>query len=464
MFRKLVGALGVAVSCMVPGAAVAGEVQFWHAMSGPLGEELDALVRQFNESQKEHRVVASYKGDYDHTMSEAFIAQRAGKPPHIVQVYELGTANMIAAKNSVRPAWQVMAEAGEKLETRQFVPAVASYFSDSTGRLQALPFNTSTPVMFYNREAFRKAGLDPDKPPKTWYEMVGVIDALLNKAYLPCGYSTTWPSWVLLENSSAWHNQEFATKGNGLGGLDAKLSFNTHVMMRHIGTLASWAKAGYFTYAGRRDDAEEKFKRGECGMITASSASYAELQREEKLDFGVTGMPYYDDVRGAPQNTLIGGGALWVMNGHKSEEYRAVAKFFAFLKRPEVQAAWHQKTGYVPTTSAAYELTKKQGFYDKRPGHEIAVSQLLLKNPTADSKGIRLGFFPQIRALIEEELEAVWAQKKTSKEGLDAAVLRGNDLLRRFEAAAGPVPAQPGAAHKHGGGARKPAAAPATGK
>ena len=434
LFRTL-----AAIVCLAPAALGAAEIQFWHAMQGPLGEEVDALVRQFNESQKEHRVVASYKGSYDQTMAEAFIAHRAGKAPHVVQVYELGTANMMAARSSVRPVWQVMAEAGEKLETRQFVPAVASYFSDAAGHLHALPFNTSTPVMFYNKAAFRKAGLDPERPPKTWYEMVGVIDALLNKAELPCGYATSWPSWVLLENSSAWHNLEFATKGNGLGGLDTKLVFNTHVMMRHIGTLSSWAKAGYFTYTGRGDEAEAMFKRGECGLLTASSATYAELQRDGKLDFGVAGFPYYDDVKGAPQNTLIGGAALWVMGGHKADEYRATAKFFSFLKRPEVQAAWHQKTGYVPTTTAAYELTRKQGFYAQRPGHEIAISQLLLKNPTADTKGIRLGFFPQIRALIEEELELVWAQKKTSKDALDSAAARGNEILRRFEAAAGPV-------------------------
>ncbi|MBS0338473.1 MAG: sn-glycerol-3-phosphate ABC transporter substrate-binding protein UgpB [Proteobacteria bacterium] len=416
------------------------EIQFWHAMGGPLGDQVEAIVQRFNASQKDYVVSTTYKGNYDETMAAAFIAQRAGNSPHIVQVYELGTATMMVAHNSVRHVWEVMAEAGERLDSKAFVPAVASYFSDAQGRLEGLPFNTSTPVMFYNKDAFRAANLDPDKPPKTWYEMVPMLEALKYTAKMPCGYVTSWPSWVLLENTSAWHNQEFATKGNGMGGLDTKLVFNTHLMMRHISTLASWVKAEYFTYTGRRDEAEVRFTRGACSILTASSATYAELREAAKFDFGVAPLPYYDDVKGAPQNTLIGGGGLWVMSGHKKAEYRGVAKFMAYLSQPEVQAEWHQKTGYVPTTVAAYELTKKQGFYERNPGHEIAIKQLLLKNPTVDTKGIRLGFFPQIRAIIDEELEHVWDQTKTPKQALDTAAERGNVLLRQFEAAnrAGP--------------------------
>ena len=411
------------------------EIQFWHAMRGPLGEQVEAIAQRFNASQTEFVVATANKGDYAETMSAALAAQRSGKGPHLVQIYELGTADMMAAHSAVRPVWQVMAEAGERLDPKAFVPAVASYFSDTHGRLEAMPFNTSTPVLFYNKDAFRAAKLDPEKPPKTWYEMVPTIAALKEAGGLPCGYVTSWQSWIHLENTSAWHNQEFATKGNGMGGLDAKLVFNTHLMMRHIATLASWVKAEYFTFTGRRDEAEVRFTQGACGLLTASSSTYAELREAAKFDFGVAQLPYYDDVPGAPQNTLIGGAGLWALAGHGKAEYRGVAKFLAYLTKPEVQAEWHQKTGYVPTTLAAYELTKKQGFYEKNPGHEIAIKQLLLKNPTSDSKGIRLGNFPQIRTIIDEELEQVWALTKTPKSALDAAVERGNAVLRKFEAA-----------------------------
>ena len=443
-------AICIVIASLVSAAVHAAptEIQFWHAMGGPAGLQVEAIAQKFNAAQKDYVVVPTYKGSYDETLAAAFIAFRSGTAPHVVQVFDLGTQNMMSAHNAVRPAWQVMGEAGERLDAKAFVPAVASYFADAQGRLDALPFNTSTPVLFYNKDAFRAAKLDPEKPPKTWYEMVPTIAALKAAGGMPCGYVTSWQSWVHLENASAWHNQEFATKGNGMGGLDAKLVFNTHLMMRHIATLASWVKAEYFTPTGRRDEAEARFTRGACALLTASSSTIAELQAAAKFDFGVAQMPYYDDVKGAPQNTLIGGGALWVMNGHKKPEYAGVAKFFAYLTRPEVQAEWHQQTGYVPTTLAAYELTKKAGFYEKNPGQEIALRQLLLKNPTLDTKGIRLGNFVQIRAIIDEELEAVWAFTKTPKQALDAAVERGNVVLRQFEASArvggkAPPPAAP---------------------
>jgi sn-glycerol 3-phosphate transport system substrate-binding protein len=289
-------------------------------------------------------------------------------------------------------------------------------------------------VFYYNKDAFKKAGLDPNKPPKTWDE---VQEAALKvkDAGMACGFTTGWQSWVQLETMSAWHNQEFATKQNGFGGLDTKLVFNNQLLIRHIAKLSSWVKSGLFTYAGRANQPEAKFYGGECAMLTSSSAAYANIKRDSKFEFGVAQLPYYDDVKGAPQNSIIGGASLWVMAGKKPAEYKGVAKFFTFLSSPEIQADWHQKTGYVPITKAAYELTKQQGFYETNPGTDIAIQQLLLKNPTKDSKGIRLGSFVQIRGIIDEELESVWSQKKSPKQALDDAVERGNAELRKFERA-----------------------------
>lgn len=360
-----------------------------------------------------------------------FQAHGAGRAPHLVQIFEVGTADMIAARNAIKPVWRLMVEAGAPLKHEAFVPAVAAYFSDARGRLLALPFNTSTPVLYYNKDAFRKAGLDPARPPKTWYQMPDTLGAILD-AGAKCALTTTWPSWVLLENMGAWHNQPFATKDNGMGGVDARLNFNTRLMVRWISILASWHTAGYFTWSGRRDAAEARFASGECAVLTASSSSYANLRRAARFDFGVAQLPYYDDFPEAPQNTLIGGAALWAMNGKTRDEYRAVARFITYLARPEVQAEWHQRTGYVPITKAAYKRTEDSGFYVKNPGHRIAIRQLLLRNPTRESKGIRLGHFLQIRAIIEEELEGVWAGKKTPIDALNAAAGRGNALLEQF--------------------------------
>ncbi|MGQ0512530.1 MAG: extracellular solute-binding protein, partial [Betaproteobacteria bacterium] len=290
------------------------------------------------------------------------------------------------------------------------------------------------PILFYNKDAFRKAKLDPERAPHTWYEMPKMMGELQEAGY-NCVLTTVWPSWVHVENISTWHNQDFATRENGLAGLDAKLTFNTHLMVRHISMLSSWARSGYFTYSGRRIEGERRFAKGECAMVTAASSSYADLKREAAFDFGVAPLPHYDDIKGAPHHSLIGGAGLWVLAGKKSAEYRGAAKFLAWLARPEVQAEWHQRTGYVPVTRAAFEFTQKQGFYAVHPGHRIAIEQLLLRSPTRESRGIRLGEFPAIRAIVEEELEAVWKGDKAPKLALDSAAERGNELLRKFEAA-----------------------------
>jgi sn-glycerol 3-phosphate transport system substrate-binding protein len=424
--------ISIFLSVVCGTAAAQQEIRFWHAMGGPLGGELNALVQRFNDSQKDFRVVAEHKGSYEDVMIGALAAQRAGDGPHLVQVYEAGTAHMMAAKSAVRLVAQVLNENGERIETKSFLPAVASYFSDGAGQLIALPFNISTPILFYNKDAFRKAGLDPEKPPKTWYEMPKAMGELLAAGY-ECVYTTVWPSWVQIENMSTWHNQDFATRDNGLLGLDAKLVFNTHLMVRHVSMLSSWARAGYFTYSGRRIEGERRFAKGECAMVTAASSSYADLRRGAKFDFGVAQLPYYDDIRGAPHHSLIGGAGLWVLAGKKGPEYRGVAKFLAWLARPEVQAEWHQRTGYVPVTRAAYERTAQTGFYKEHPGHEIAIRQLLLNQPTRESRGIRLGDYEQIRAILEEELEGVWDGKVPPKLALDRAAERGDLLLRKFE-------------------------------
>jgi len=415
------------------GAAQAQQpIHFWHAMGGALGGELDALVQRFNDSQKEFRVVAEHRGSYEDTMLGALAAQRAGSGPHLVQVYEVGTAHMMAAKSAMRPLAQVMSENGERLEAKAFLPAVAGYFSDNAGHLLALPFNISTPILFYNKDAFRKANLDAEKPPKTWYEMPKMMGPLLEAGF-HCAYTTVWPSWVQIENMSTWHNQDFASKENGLGGLDAKLIFNTHLMVRHVSMLSSWARAGYFTYSGRRIEGEQRFEKGECAMVTAASSSAAGLRRDAKFDFGVAQLPYYDDIRGAPHHSVIGGAGLWVLAGKKGPEYRGAAKFLAWLARPEVQAEWHQRTGYVPVTRAAYELTAQKGFYRQNPGQEIAIKQLLLNNPTRESRGIRLGRMQDVRLILEQELESVWDGSVAPKLALDRAAERGDVLLRQFE-------------------------------
>ena len=433
--RRLLLRTAVAVAVTCGGSAAANaqtEIQWWHAMGGQLGEALNALAEGFNKSQTDYKVVPVYKGTYTETMTGAIAAFRARQQPHIVQVFEVGTATMMAAKGAIYPVHQLMAEAGEKFDPDAYLPAVYGYYATTDGKLLSMPFNSSTPVLYYNKDAFKKAGLDPDKPPKTWADMEQYSKRLL-AAGSQCGFTSQWQTWVQIENFGAWHNTPFATGANGFAGTDIRLAINDPLRVRHVENLAAWHKEKIFVYAGREGKPNPKFTTGECPMITASAGSVGGFAQAMKdVPFGIAMLPYYADVNGAPQNSIIGGATLWVLSGKPKNEYKGVAKFFAYLSSPDVQSKWHMETGYVPITTAAYQRTRAQGFYDKFPGRDVAVEQLNFKPPTDSSKGLRIGNFVQIRDVMDEELEAVWAGQKTAKQALDLAVERGNKLIADF--------------------------------
>ncbi len=407
------------------------EIQWWHAMTGANNDRVNTLAKRFNDSQTEYKVTAVFKGSYPEAMAAAIAAFRAGNAPHILQVFEVGTATMMSAKGAIKPVYEVMTESGEKFDPKSYVPAVAGYYTNPKGQMLSFPFNSSTTVFYYNKDAFEKAGIDPNQAPTTWQAVIADAAKLKAAGVTNCPFTTGWQSWTQLESFSAWHNQPFATEQNGFAGNDPKLTFNGPIQTRHIANMQDWLKKGYFVYGGRKNEPEAKFYSGECAMMTTSSAAYGTVKQNAKFKFAVSTLPYYADVQGAPQNTIIGGASLWVMGGKKKDEYKGVAKFLSFLSKPEIQAEFHQATGYLPITMEAYELTKKSGFYDKNPGTDVSVQQMIVKT-TNNSRGIRLGNFVQIRDIIDEELEQVWSGKKDAKAALDAAVARGNAQITRF--------------------------------
>ena len=407
----------------------ATEIDFWHAFTGRLGELVAEQVETFNASQDEYEVVASHKGNYSETLNAGIAAFRAGEQPHVLMVFEVGTATTMGAKGAIKPVHEVM---GDGFDQDAYIGSVKGYYTSPDGNMLSLPFNSSTPVLWVNRDKLAEAGIDPDTDLSTWELVGGVLDHL-KAAGVDCPLTTAWQSWIHLENFSAYHDTPFATKGNGFGGTDTELALNGDAQVAHISAMGEWAKDGKFFYAGRRNEGGANFRGGECALFTESSAGYAGIKAEAEFDFDVRPLPYWKAVADEPQNTIIGGASLWVMEGHEDEEYEGVAAFLDFLSSSEIQAKWHQDTGYLPITSAAADLTREQGFYEKNPGTDIAVIQMTAKQPTDNSKGLRLGSFDQIRGIIDEELEAVWSGDKDAKEALDSAAERGNVLLRRFE-------------------------------
>ena len=433
-FRFLQLAVAVAVVNLVSPAKAATDILWWHAMSGELGRQLEKLAADFNASQSDYRIVPGYKGNYTETVTAAIFAFRSRSQPAIVQVNEIGTATMMAARGAIYPVFELMRDEQEPFSPAAYLPAVTGYYSDVAGNMLSFPFNASTPILYYNKDLFRGAGLDPEIAPKTWAE-VGAAAKRLRASGAACGFTTSWPSWINVENFSAFHNLPIATRANGFDGLDAVLNFNNPVVVRHIAQLAEWQSTKAFDYSGRATSAEPRFQKGECAIFIGSSATRADIKANSKFAVGYGMLPYWADVEGAPQNTIIGGATLWVLRGRSAAEYKGVAKFFGYLSKPEVQAAWHQNTGYLPVTRAAFDLTRAQGFYDHNPGTAISIEQITLKPPTENSRGLRLGSFVLIRDVIDDELEHAFAGKKSAQAAMDSAVERGNRLLRSFERA-----------------------------
>lgn len=414
----------------VPAYAVT-EIQWWHAMTGGNNDIVNKLATEFNESQPDYKVVPTFKGSYPDTMNAGIAAFRAGNAPHIIQVFEVGTATMMSATGAIKPVHVLMKEAGEPFDPQAYLPAITGYYSTSKGEMLSFPFNSSSMVMWVNLEALKKANIA--EIPKTWPEVFDAAKKLKASGQDTCGFSNAWASWAHIEQFSAWHNVPIGTKANGLDGFDTELKFNSPLHVKHLQNLIDLQKDKTYDYSGRASASESRFAKGECAIFLTSSGYYATAKGTAKFEFTSAPMPYYPDVAGAPQNSIIGGASLWVMGGKKADEYKGVAKFFAFLSDTNRQAKLHQESGYLPITKAAYEKTKADGFYDKNPTLQTPLKELTNKEPTENSRGLRFGNMVQMRDLWSEELEAALAGQKTAQQALDAAVSRGNAMLRTFE-------------------------------
>ncbi|MDA8052264.1 MAG: sn-glycerol-3-phosphate ABC transporter substrate-binding protein UgpB [Rhodospirillales bacterium] len=420
-------------------AAAPARILFWHAMNGQLGDVLNRLVDRFNKSQSAVAVDAVFKGGYPETLTAAIAAWRAGQAPNIVMVFDVGTATMIAAGPAVKYASDLFKETGVPLDPTRYIPAVRGYYSLPDGRMGSMPFNSSTAVMWYNQDAFEKAGLDPEKPPATWPELVAAAKVLKEKKVTEFAVTSSWPTWVHFEQFSAIHNVAFATEADGFKGLGARLLVDSAPFVRNLQTLLDMSKDGTFKYAGRDNIPDPVFYSGQAAIAFNSSASRGALVKTAKFRFADAFLPYHPEIIKKPINSIIGGASLWTMTApHRTAaEYKAVAEFLAFLGQPPQDAEWAAGTGYVPVTFAGSDLLEKQGYFAKNAGTKLPVLQLERKPVTDNSKGIRLGDMPELRVIIEEEWEKELQGGFDAKRALTNAVARGNKVLTAFQHSVG---------------------------
>ncbi len=403
------------------------EIVWWHAMSGTLGERVEEMVKRYHSTQDKVRIKAVYRGNYTETLNAAIAAYRGKKQPHLVQVFEVGTLTMMNSK-VIYPVEDLMKDYKYDVNWSNFLQPVLSYYKDSQNKLLSMPFNSSTPIMYYNKDMFKQAGVL--KTPKTWGDVYLAAEKLVSNG-AKCGLVTGWQSWVLLENFSAIHNLPFATKGNGFESMDTELAFANKDVIANIKKLQKGMKKKYFLYEGRRSDpARNAFVNGKCGIYFDSSSQLAGVEKIAKFDWATAALPYKKGT--VPSNSIIGGATLWTFQGHSKEEYKGVADFLNYIASSANQIWWHRNTGYLPITKTAYQELKARGYYKKNPNQETAVLQLLRGSVKENTRGIRLGNFSQIREIINEEFEKIWAGKVDPEKGLETAQLRGNRVLKRF--------------------------------
>lgn len=427
-------ALFIAGLTALPLAAEAKtDISWWHAMSGANAEVVAKIAADFNASQSEYEVKPVFKGTYPETLNAGIAAFRAGQAPDIIQVFDVGTGVMMGAEGAIMPVAQVLEKAGTKFDKSQYLPGIVGYYSTPEGEMLSFPYNSSSPILYYNKDIFEKAGLDADNPPKTWAEVWAAARKIKDSGAAPCGYTSTWLTWIHTENFAAWNNVSWATNENGLAGTP-ELKIDGPLFVKHFQELADLAKEGVFVYGGRTSEAKQNFTSGECGILTESSGGLGDIVKSG-MNYGIGQLPYDETAEGAPQNTTPGGASLWVMGGKSDEVYKGVAAFFQYLSQTPVQQYLHEQSGYLPVTLAAYEATKASGFYDKNPAREVPILQMTGKAPTENSKGVRAPNLPQLRDIQNEEYEKMLAGQQDAATALKNAVTRGNAAIK--EAAGG---------------------------
>lgn len=426
----LLSTAAIAVSLgAAPQAFALTELQWWHAMAGANNEVVEQISKQFNASQADYKVVPVFKGSYPETLNAGIAAFRAKQAPAILQVFDAGSGVMMGAEGAIMPAAEVLEKGGYSFDKSEYLPGIVAYYSKPDGTMLSFPYNSSSPILYYNKDTFKKAGLDPETPPKTWPDVFEAARKIKASGASPCGLTSTWLTWIQTENFAAWNNVSYGSNENGLGGTDVTLAFNSPLFVQHFQAIADLAKDDTFRYGGRTSEAKQLFTSGECGIMTESSGGLGDIVKSG-MNYGIGQLPYYEG-EGRPQNTIPGGASLWVFAGKSDAEYKGIAEFFHFLSQTNVQARLHQVSGYMPVTMAAYEETKKSGFYDKNPGRQTPILQMMGKAPTENSKGVRLPNLPQVRDIMNEEFEAMLAGKQDAKTALDKAVERGNAAIKQ---------------------------------
>ncbi|QID18705.1 extracellular solute-binding protein [Nitrogeniibacter mangrovi] len=406
--RRFMAALGVAMA-LTAGAHAADKrhvIVMTHAFDTAREARLTELVDHFNGTDKRYRIELQRAGE-----------AQASAPT--LMVLEGAAEDAVRQRRDFKPMYSVMAQSGVHLGRARGRAGIGMTV-DRAGRRLALPIGMHTPVLYYNEQAFRAVGLDPNAPPRTWHSLQDALGKLFDAGYA-CPYTVARPSWVMLDNVSARQN-EAVTRRKGRA---EELSVNGMLQIRHVALMASWVRARYLHVFHSHTEAEQRFARGECAIIAGSSADWPSFRQDAAFQIGVGELPYYDDQPGGIGGTLADGPSLWAAAGKSRNDYRAAASFVRFMLRPENQLAWQRGTGYLPLDTKG--MVAGEAVANDEPSLLVARKQLHLDDAKGAKASVSLAELPrraEVRSMLDEELAAVWADTKPAKQALDTAVVR----------------------------------------
>lgn len=428
MFKRTLVAAAAFCALTASAANAATEITWWHAMGGHLGDVVNKLSEDFNASQSDYKIVPVYKGGYEDTMTAGIAAFRAKQAPNIIQVFDAGAATIINAKGAVYPVQDLLQDAGADFDINDYIAGVRYFYADSDGKMIGMPFNSSTPMLYYNKEALKAAGVE--NPPLTWEEFEVAAKKLKDAGFTALAQSHS--PWIFAENFHSRHNIQMATANNGYDSTDAKILYNNDHLKMHWSKVKEWLDNGYYGYYGRDWGAnQDAFLQKKVAMWLGSSGSFGGLKKSADFEFGASYLPYWKSVTNEPYGTFIGGGALFAFSGKSEEENKAVAEFFKFMTKPETQFYWHKETGYVAITNAAYELAKDSGYYNESPDAEYGILQLNQQSGEW-TKGYRLGYYVQIREAMYKQFDNILNGSLSTDEAFANIEEEANGLLSRF--------------------------------
>jgi len=437
MSKRIFAAAMLAATSLVSAVPASAQqriqFEYWYGLTGRLGEIMEEHCKRFNDSQTKYEAKCIGQGGYDKAEQNTIAAYRSKQHPTMVQIYDAGTVNFMLS-GATYNAPDLDKDFNMKTDWSAYFPGIANYYATSKGQMWSFPYNSSTALLYWNKDAWAKIG--KTKGPETIEEWFDDIRAM-KKAGVECGFAFDYDTWMPLEQFSAIHNLPIATKNNGYDGLDAELIFNK---TKFADYMKDWKKlldegAARIQTAQTGKTIIQAFTDGTCASMLSSVANHGVVGSTAKpgLNWGVTKLPVYKDFK--RHNSLVGGASLWLLQGKSKPEYEAAAAYIQFLLQPKEEQWFADVTGYIPVTNTGYKAMVDSGFYTdpKRQGREIAIESLTFTPPTPVSRGIRLGNFTQIRAEIRSELEAAFTGKKEMQAALDEAAARSNQILRRFE-------------------------------